>query len=72
MEVEGRAVVFEDSKIWRTASTTDALDVQADDILVLQNTGPRAPGMPEAGLPADPEEARARRVKDMVRISDGG
>ncbi len=39
-----------------------ALDVNADDVLVLRNAGPKgAPGMPEAGLSADPEEARTHR-----------
>lgn len=47
------------------------LDVTADDILVLQNAGPKSPaGMPEAGyLPIPAKLARAG-VKDMVRISD--
>src|SRR3981081_3101501 len=48
-----------------------ALDVTADDVLVLRNAGPKgAPGMPEAGyLPIPMKLARAG-VKDMVRISD--
>jgi dihydroxy-acid dehydratase len=46
------------------------LDVTPNDILVLQNAGPRATGMPEAGyLPIPGKLARAG-VKDMVRISD--
>jgi dihydroxy-acid dehydratase len=46
--------------------------VNADDILVLKNIGPKgAPGMPEAGyLPIPMKLARAG-VKDKVRISDG-
>src|SRR5262249_61541010 len=40
------------------------------DVLVLQNAGPYAAGMPEAGyLPIPGKLARAG-VKDMVRISD--
>ena len=48
-----------------------ALDVTADDVLVLQNAGPRSgSGMPEAGyLPIPGKLARAG-VKDMIRISD--
>jgi dihydroxy-acid dehydratase len=48
-----------------------ALEVTADDVLVLRNAGPKgAPGMPEAGyLPIPMKLARAG-VKDMVRISD--
>jgi dihydroxy-acid dehydratase len=47
------------------------LDVNANDILVLQNAGPKSGyAMPEAGyLPIPAKLARAG-VKDMVRISD--
>ena len=47
------------------------LDVTPDDVLVLQNAGPRSgSGMPEAGyLPIPGKLARAG-VKDMIRISD--
>ena len=47
------------------------LDVTPDDVLVLQNAGPKSgTGMPEAGyLPIPAKLARAG-VKDMVRISD--
>jgi dihydroxy-acid dehydratase len=48
----------------------DDLDVTPDDFLVLQNAGPKAIAMPEAGyLPIPGKLARAG-VKDMVRISD--
>ncbi len=47
------------------------LDVRPDDILVLQNTGPRsASGMPEAGYLPIPRKLASQGVKDMVRISD--
>jgi dihydroxy-acid dehydratase len=47
------------------------LDVTADDILVLQNAGPKgAPGMPEAGYLPIPKKLAQAGVKDMVRISD--
>jgi len=47
------------------------LDVNAGDILVLQNAGPKgAPGMPEAGYLPIPKKLAAKGVKDMVRISD--
>jgi dihydroxy-acid dehydratase len=46
--------------------------VQADDILVLKNIGPKgAPGMPEAGYIPLPRKLARQGVKDMVRISDG-
>jgi dihydroxy-acid dehydratase len=49
-----------------------ALDVNADDVLVLKNIGPiGAPGMPEAGMLPIPKKIARQGVKDMVRISDG-
>ncbi len=70
-EKEGRAVVF--ASLDDLASRVDdaALDVAADDILVLQNAGPTSGyAMPEAGyLPIPAKLARAG-VKDMVRVSD--
>jgi dihydroxy-acid dehydratase len=48
-----------------------ALDVTAEDFLVLQNAGPRSPsGMPEAGYLPIPRKLAQAGVKDMVRISD--
>ena len=47
------------------------LDVEAEDVLVLQNAGPRSPsGMPEAGYLPIPKKLAKAGVKDMVRISD--
>jgi len=70
-EKEGRAVVF--SSLDDLAARVDdpALDVTADDFMVLQNAGPKSGyAMPEAGyLPIPAKLARAG-VKDMVRISD--
>jgi dihydroxy-acid dehydratase len=72
MEHEGRAVVFEDLEDLANRIDDDALDVQADDILVLRNIGPcGAPGMPEAGYIPIPKKLARAGVKDMVRISDG-
>jgi dihydroxy-acid dehydratase len=70
-EREGRAVVF--SSLQELAERIDdpALDVSADDFLVLQNAGPNSPsGMPEAGYLPIPKKLAAAGVKDMVRISD--
>jgi dihydroxy-acid dehydratase len=48
-----------------------ALDVTADDVLVLRNAGPKgAPGMPEAGYLPIPRKLLREGIKDMVRISD--
>jgi dihydroxy-acid dehydratase len=69
-EREGRAVVFTSLDDLARRVDDPALDVTPDDVLVLQNAGPRACGMPEAGyLPIPAKLARAG-VKDMVRISD--
>ena len=72
MEHEGRAVVFEDIQDMAQRIDDDALDVNADDVLVLKNIGPKgAPGMPEAGYLPIPKKLGRAGVKDMVRISDG-
>jgi dihydroxy-acid dehydratase len=67
----GRAVVF-DSVADMAARVDDPdLDVTADDVLVLRNTGPKgAPGMPEAGYLPIPKKLGRQGVKDMLRISD--
>ena len=72
MEHEGRAVVFEDLEDLARRVDDDALDINADDIMVLKNIGPvGAPGMPEAGYMPIPRKLARAGVKDMVRISDG-
>jgi len=72
MEHEGRAVVFENAEDMALRIDDDALDVKADDILVLKRIGPTgAPGMPEAGYMPIPRKLARAGVKDMVRISDG-
>ncbi|MEL6998386.1 MAG: IlvD/Edd family dehydratase [Pseudomonadota bacterium] len=69
---EGRAVVFAGLEDLANRLDDPDLDVAADDILVLQNIGPKgAPGMPEAGLIPIPKKLARQGVKDMVRISDG-
>ncbi|ALM51996.1 IlvD/Edd family dehydratase [Halomonas huangheensis] len=68
----GRAVVFTSLEDLAQRIDDPDLDVHADDVLVLQNIGPRgAPGMPEAGYIPIPKKLAAQGVKDMVRISDG-
>ena len=72
LEHEGRAVVFENAEDLARRIDDPALDVRADDILVLKNIGPiGAPGMPEAGYLPIPRKLAQQGVKDMVRISDG-
>ena len=70
-ELEGRAVVFTGLDDLARRIDDPDLDVQADDILVLQNIGPQAAGMPEAGYLPIPKKLAQAGVKDMVRISDG-
>jgi dihydroxy-acid dehydratase len=67
----GRAVVFSSIADMTTRIDDPDLDVGPDDVLVLQNGGPKgAPGMPEAGYLPIPKKILARGIKDMVRISD--
>lgn len=67
----GRAVVFESVEDMTLRVDDPALDVTADDVLVLRNAGPKgAPGMPEAGYLPIPQKLLRTGVKDMVRISD--
>ena len=67
----GRAVVFESVEDMTNRIDLPDLDVNADDILVLRNAGPKgAPGMPEAGYLPIPLKLARQGVKDMVRISD--
>jgi len=70
-ELEGRAVVF--SSLADLAARIDDpnLDVEPDDILVLQNSGPHSESaMPESGYLPIPKKLAAKGVKDMVRVSD--
>src|SRR6058998_1308603 len=70
-EREGRAVVFTSLEDLSNRVDDPALDVTADDFLVLQNAGPKgAPGMPEAGYLPIPQKLSRAGVTDMVRISD--
>jgi dihydroxy-acid dehydratase len=67
----GRAVVFDSLEDLAARGDDPALDVKADDILVLRNAGPKgAPGMPEAGSFPIPLKLARAGVKDMIRISD--
>ena len=67
----GRAVVFESLDDLAARIDDPALEVTPDDVLVLQNAGPKgAPGMPEAGYLPIPRKLAQAGVKDMVRISD--
>lgn len=65
----GRAVVFRSLADLAERVDDPELEVRADDVLVLQNAGPRGgPGMPEAGYLPIPKKLTG--VKDMLRLSD--
>jgi dihydroxy-acid dehydratase len=70
-EQEGRAVVFTSLEDLAARIDDPDLDVDANDILVLQNAGPASgTGMPEAGYLPIPKKLAQQGVKDMLRISD--
>jgi dihydroxy-acid dehydratase len=70
-EYTGRAVVFDSLEDLASRIDDPDLDVHADDILVLQNAGPKSDSaMPEAGYLPIPEKLAKKGVKDMIRISD--
>jgi dihydroxyacid dehydratase/phosphogluconate dehydratase len=67
----GRAVVFRDQDDLEARIDLPDLDVHPEDVIVLQNAGPRGgPGMPEWGSIAMPRRILEAGVRDMVRISD--
>ena len=71
MRHRGQAVVFTSTSDLAERIDDPSLEVTADSVLVLQNTGPKgAPGMPEAGGLPIPKKLLAHGVRDMVRISD--
>jgi dihydroxy-acid dehydratase len=70
-EKTARAVVFSSLEDMAARVDSPELDVTAEDILILQNAGPRSPAaMPEAGFLPIPKKLLSAGVKDMVRISD--
>ena len=71
MTHSGPAVVFEDVHDLAERIDGPELDVTADSVLVLRNSGPKGgPGMPEWGQIPIPAKLLAQGVTDMVRISD--
>ena len=71
MQHTGRAVVFDGVEDMAARIDDPALEVTAEDVLVLRNAGPKgAPGMPEAGYLPIPLKLARQGVKDMVRMSD--
>jgi dihydroxy-acid dehydratase len=67
----GKAVVFEDYNDMAARIDRDDLEVDADSVLVLRNSGPLGgPGMPEWGMLPVPKKLLKQGVRDMVRVSD--
>ena len=70
-EHEGRAVVFASLEDLAARIDDPDLEVTPEDVLVLQNAGPKSgTGMPEAGYLPIPAKLARSGVKDMIRISD--
>ncbi len=67
----GRALVFGSIEEYDRVKDDPELDVDADTVLVLQNSGPRGyPGMPEVGNLELPQKLIDAGIDDVVRISD--
>ena len=67
---KGPAVVFRDYADMAARIDDEALPVDENSVIVLQNAGPLAAGMPEWGQLPIPKKLLRRGVRDMVRISD--
>lgn len=71
MKHTGRAVVFEDIDDFHRRIDDPKLKIDADDVMVLKNCGPKGyPGMAEVGNMPLPPRLLKRGITDMVRISD--
>jgi dihydroxy-acid dehydratase len=67
----GPALAFEDYNHMAREIERDDLDVTADHVLVLKNSGPKGgPGMPEWGMMPIPRKLVKQGVRDMLRVSD--
>ena len=71
MRHTGRAVVFESIEDLHERINDDALDIDADSVMVLKYCGPKGyPGMAEVGNMPLPPKLLKQGVVDMIRISD--
>jgi dihydroxy-acid dehydratase len=67
----GPALVFDDYNDMADRIDRDDLEVTADSVLILRNSGPQGgPGMPEWGMLPIPKKLLQQGVDDMVRLSD--
>lgn len=68
----GRAVVFDSAEAYQAVCDDPELDIDADDVIVIRNSGPRGyPGMPEVSNVPLPAKLLRAGVTDMVRVCDG-
>ena len=67
---KGPAVVFRDYEDMNARIDQEDLVVDEHSVIVLQNAGPLAAGMPEWGQLPIPKKLLRRGVRDMLRISD--
>jgi len=71
LEHTGPAVVFENYLDLLARVDSPELEVTADSVLVMRNSGPRGvPGMPEWGALPIPVKLLRQGIRDLVRISD--
>ncbi len=71
MKHTGRAVVFNSIEDLHARINDDALDIDENCVMVLQNCGPKGyPGMAEVGNMPLPPKLLKKGVRDMIRISD--
>ncbi|MEU0742834.1 IlvD/Edd family dehydratase [Streptomyces sp. NPDC006134] len=67
----GPALVFDALEDYLAVAEDPGLDVTADTVLIVRNTGPKGyPGMPEVGNLPLPKKLLDAGVRDMVRVSD--
>src|SRR6187401_3122111 len=67
----GPALAFEDYNHMASVIERDDLEVTADHVLVLKNSGPKGgPGIPEWGMMPIPRKLVQQGVRDMLRVSD--
>jgi dihydroxy-acid dehydratase len=67
---KGPAVVFRNYDDMNARIDDEALGIDERSVIVLQNAGPLAAGMPEWGQLPIPKKLLKRGVRDMLRISD--
>lgn len=71
LQHRGPALVFDRNEDYIAVSDDPDLDVTADTVLIVRNSGPKGyPGFPEVGNMPLPKKLLEAGVTDMVRISD--